>query len=63
MLISPVVEERACYERNADVLPFFAMFDGRGFFSWVDDTRQLVSGAEAFWQSASAFLPQKYTDA
>ena len=23
VLISPVVEERACYERNADVLPFF----------------------------------------
>ena len=29
----------------------------------LDDTRQLVSGAEAFWQSVSAFLQQKYTDA
>lgn len=29
----------------------------------VDDTRQLVSGAEAFWQSVSTFLQQKYTDA
>ena len=29
----------------------------------VDDTRQLVSGAEAFWQSVSTFLQRKYTDA
>ena len=29
----------------------------------VDDTRQLVSGAEHFWQYVSAFLQQKYTDA
>ena len=43
--------------------PSSAMLDGREFLSWVDDTRQLVSGAEAFWQSVSAFLQQKYTDA
>ena len=29
----------------------------------LDDTRQLVSGAEAFWQSVSTFLQRKYTDA
>ncbi len=63
VLVSPVVEERAYYERNADVLPFFRNVRREGVPFLVDDTRQLVSGAEAFWQSVSAFLQQKYTDA